>query len=130
MDDQSDDIFLSQSSQFDENALNEMDARAQPENTVKNNRWTMTGLKGWLQKRQINVDLKHASGEELAPILRFYGEVRSTGGKVLTPSSLIGLGAGIQRALMLERDDPLDVIHSDVFAKANSTSTAKCKLYA
>ena len=78
-----------------------MDARAQPENTVKNNRWAMTRLKGWLQKRQINVDLKHASGEDLAPILRrFCGEVKSTGGKVLTPSSLVGLRAGIQMALI------------------------------
>ena len=78
-----------------ENVFNGMDARAQPENTVKSNRWAMTRLKGWLQKRQINVDLKHASGEDLAPILRrFYGEVKSTGGKVLTPSSLVGLRAG------------------------------------
>ena len=86
-----------------------MDARVQPENTVKNNRWAMTGLKGWLQKRQINVDLKHASGEDLAPILRrFYGEVKSTGGKVLTPSSLVGLRAGIQMVLI---DLELFVVH-------------------
>ena len=99
---QDDDNIPSQSSQMDEDAFNNMDANAQPENTAKNNRWAMSRFEGWLRKRQIQIDLNSVSGEELAPILRrFYGEVKSTGGKVLTPSSLVGLRAGIQRSLMM-----------------------------
>ena len=129
--DQTEDNFLSQSSELDEDSLNDMDAKAQPENTLKNNKWAMARFEAWLRKRQINLDLVNVSGEELAPILRrFYGEVKSTGGKVLTPSSLVGIRAGIQRVLMQRRDVPLDIIHGEVFAKANNTFTAKCKLYA
>ena len=108
-----------------------MDAMAQPENTVKKNKWAMARFETWLRRRNIEINLKDVSGEELAPILRrFYAEVKSTGVKVLTQSSLVGLRAGIQSALMLQRNVPLDIVHGDVFAKANNTFTAKCKPYA
>ena len=123
--------LLSQSSELDEDNLNEMDKLAQPLNTSRNTKWAMTRFQSWVRKRQIEIDLKTVSAEELAPILRkFYGEVKQTGGKTLSPSSLVGIRSGIQRALMLERDVPLDIIHDHAFAKANNTFTAKCKLYA
>ena len=79
----------------------------------------MARFETWLRRRNIKINLKDVSGEELAPILRqFYAKVKSTGGKVLILSSLIGLEAGIQRALMLHCDVPLDIVHGDVFAKA------------
>ena len=121
----------SQSSQMDEESLNELDNAAQPENTARATRWAMSRLKEWLKKRHINIDLATVAAEELAPILRrFYGELKTFGGKPLTPSSLVGIRAGIQRALTLERPNPLDILHGQEFAKANSTFTAKCKMYA
>lgn len=126
-----DSVTLSQSSQMDEDALNDLDNAAQPENTVKATKWAMSRLRDWLKKRHVPIDVKTVTAEELAPLLRrFYGELKTFGGKPLTPSSLVGIRAGIQRGLTLERADPLDILHGQEFAKANSTFTAKCKLYA
>ena len=42
----------------------------------------------------------------------------------------MGIRAGLQRGLTLERAVPVDILHGQEFAKANATFVAKCKFYA
>ena len=108
-----------------------MDRSACPENTAKNTKWAFKKLTDWMRKRKVDVDLKTVSGADLAPILRrFYGELKSGNGKMLTPSSLVCIRSGIQRALVEIRETPLNIASDTTFTKANATFIAKCKLYA
>ena len=82
---------------MDEETVNELDTAAQPENTAKALGGQWQDLKR-TEKRHVNIDVKTVTTEELAPILRrCYGELKTFGRKALTPSSLVGIRAGIQR---------------------------------
>ena len=121
----------SQESSLDEEELDVMDRSACPENTAKNTKWAFKKLTDWLRKRKVDVDLKIVSANDLAPMLRrFYGELKSGNRKMLTPSSLVCIRSGIQRALVELRESPLNITTDTAFAKANATFNAKCKLYA
>ena len=72
------------------------------------------------------------STESLAAVLyRFYGELRcEKTNAALNPSSLVGIRAGMQRALQQRRTDSVHIVQDPVFAKANNMLKAKCRLYA
>ena len=59
----------SQASSVDDEELDIMDRSACPENTAKNNKWALQKLNDWIRKRNVNVDLKTVSGDDLAPTL-------------------------------------------------------------
>ena len=60
---------------------------------------------------------------------RFYGEVRGKQGSDLSPSSLVGIRAGLQRHLSGMRSDGMDITKDPAFSAANKVFKAKCRLY-
>ena len=70
--------------------------------------------------------------EDLAGLLyRFYGELRCDKTKAaLSPSSMVGVRAGIQRALQQRQPDGIHIVQGTVFAKANNSFKAKCRIHA
>lgn len=78
----------------------DMEAKAVPESTSKATKSGVKKLLEWMRKRKIEVDFMSVTSEELAPILRrFYAEVKKEDGRALSPSSLVGIRASINRYL-------------------------------
>ena len=124
-------LSQSQSSSVDESEMERMEQEAVPDAT---SRATKSGVKkflDWARKRNMEVNLHSITGSELAPILRkFYAEVRKDNGKPLTPSSLVGIRAAINRHITsapFYRN--LNVVAGPDFVVANKMFDTKCKLY-
>ena len=120
------------SSQLDENTLSEIEKEAEQGRTNQATAWAWNKFIAWLNKREIVEDPVVMKPEDLAGVLyRFYGELRSDRTKAaLSPSSMVGIRAGIQRALQQRRPDGIHIVQDPVFAKANNIFKAKCRLYA
>ena len=71
------------------------------------------------------------SEDDLAKILRkFYAEVKKEDGKPLTPSSLVGIRAAINRFLVASPYyRKINIVSGQNFTIANKMFDAKCKLY-
>ena len=126
------DIPLSQSSSVDEAEMERMEKEAVPDAT---SRATKSGVKkffDWTRKRKLDVNFHSITSSELAPILRrFYAEVRrKDSDKPLTPSSLVGIRASINRYITsapFYRN--MNVVAGPDFVVANKMFDTKCKLY-
>ena len=80
---------LSQTSNLGDTELDQLVNVSRPDNTMKNTKWGVSRFTQWCTKRNISVDFHTITPETLVPILRkFFAEVKSTGGRPLTPSSL------------------------------------------
>ena len=90
-----------------------MGEEAVPENTSRATKSGIRKLLDWMKSRNIDINFQSVKAEELASVLRrFYAEVKKENGQALTPSSLVGIRASINRSplphfieiLMLYRD--------------------------
>ena len=122
----------SQESQLDEQQLEEIIREAEQEGTKMATKWAMKKFSNWLEKRSINIILSTAPSQKLAKVLqRFYAESKAEKtGQALSPSTLIGLRAGIQRGLLEIRTDEVNIVRDVAFSKANKMLAAKCRTYA
>ena len=86
-----------QGSQLNEEQLCELMQEAEQEGTKTATKWAMKKFRSWLEKRKINLELSTATAQVLATSLyRFYAESKADKtGDALSPSTLIGLRAGI-----------------------------------
>ena len=118
-------------SDLDDDALDRLVGKARPKNTHRNTKWGLNRFNGWCLKRKIDVDLHTVTALDLAQILRkFYGELRSQSGDVLSPSSLTGIRAALHRVITsppLSRS--INIISDREFMQANVMFITKCKLY-
>ena len=124
-------LQLSQSSSADEEEMARMESETIPGSTSNATKSGVNKLLCWLKKRNINVNFHSISAEELAKILRrFYAEVKKEDGKSLTPSSLVGIRAAVNRYLLAApyyRN--INIVSGPEFTIANKMFNAKCKLY-
>lgn len=92
----------SQESNLDEKDLDRLVLDSKPENTRKSTKWGFSKFKSWMEKRNILVNFKTVEADELNNVLRkFYAEVKSAKNEMLTPSSMTGIRAAINRTLHL-----------------------------
>ena len=119
-------------SQMDEDMLRQIEEEAEQGRTIQQTSWAWKKLLGWLERRKIPDAPVEMAKEKLAEILyRFYGELRCEKTKAaLSPSSMVGIRSGIQRALQLRRSDGIHIVQDPVFAKDNNIFKTKCRLYA
>ena len=120
------------SSQLNDDMLREIEKEAEQGKTNQATMWAWNRFDNWLKKRGITEDPIMMKPEDLAAILyRYYGELRCEKTKAaLSPSSMVGIRAGIQRALQQRRSDGIHIVQDPVFAKANNIFKAKCLLTA
>ena len=123
--------ILSQSSDLDKQALDEIENKAQAINTRKATAWGLKKIEKWSLKRNIKIDYEVISPTELNEILRkFYAEVKTEKGKKLTPSALTGIRAAIHRHITsapISRN--MNILQGSEFVTANKMFEAQCKLY-
>ena len=124
-------IPSSQDSNLDENELDNIITQSKPENTKKCTNWGFHKFQRWAEKRNIVVDFKTITPNELNEILRkFYAEVKSEKGTMLTPSSMTGIRAAIMRTILSPPySRNMNIISDREFATANDMFSAKAKLY-
>ena len=124
-------LSSSQSSSLDEEEMVRMETEAVPESTSKATKSGVTKISNWLKKRKMDVNFHTVSAEELATILRrFYAELKKDNGDPLTPSSLVGIRAAINRHLVSAPFyRKMNVVSGDEFVIANKMFDTKCKLY-
>ena len=101
-------------SQLNEQQLHELMQEAEQEGTKTATKWAMKKFRSWLEKRSINLDLATTTAQDLATSLyRFYAECNADkSGEALSPSTLIGLRAGIQRGIVELRNDEVNIEES------------------
>ena len=89
-------LFSSQNSDLDNEQLDEIEEKAQAKNTKRATEWGVKKFEKWCEKRKITMDLKTVSATDLSEILRkFFSEVKTEKGQVLTPSALTEIRAAI-----------------------------------
>ena len=118
-------------SQMDDEELRRLEQEAEQPGTASATKWAMDKFLNWIRKRKIACDLETIEKEELGKILhQFYGEQKNTKtSKALSPSTLNGLRAGIQRGICQLRHD-IHIVNDREFMRANKILNAKCRLYA
>ena len=83
-------------SNLDDVELEELILGSKPETTKRCSRWGMSKLETWLEKRDISLD-----PETLNKVLRkFYGKVKTGKNDMLSPISMTGVCAVINRTLL------------------------------
>ena len=121
----------SQSSVIDEEEMVRMEQEATPESTSKATQSGMNKFLSWKIKREIDINFHSITATSLALILRrFYAEVKKENGKPLTPSSLVGIRAALNRYLVgAPFYRKMNVVSGPEFVIANKMFDTKCKLY-
>ena len=122
---------LSQSSDLNEEQLDEIELKAQAKNTVRATEWGVSKFEKWCQKRNVEIDFASVNPEELSEALRkFYAEVKTEKGEALTPSALTGIRAAIHRHITSAPfSRKLNILQDSEFMSANKMFEAKGKLY-
>ena len=120
------------SAPLSEEEMQAIERNAIPDTTTKA---TIAGVKKfqlWRNKRRIDINFVTVKATELNNILRqFYAEIRAINGNRLSPSSLVGIRAAINRHVRgtpLHRED-INVVAGPEFLSANKMFEAVCKLY-
>ena len=92
---------------MDEEKLQRLEQEAEQEGTASATKWAMQKFPNWLRKRGTKCGLATVEIGELGRILhQFYDEQKDTKTPgALSPSTLNGLRAGIQRGICQLRDD-------------------------
>ena len=126
-----DDFVSSQGSNMDEEQMQAMEASAIPNSTSRATKHGVKKFDEWAAKRKIEVFFHAISAEELAAVLRkFYAEVKQQNGKMLSPSSMTGIRAALNRFV---NGSPFyrnfDIVAGPDFIAANKMFDARCKLY-
>ena len=121
----------SQSSVIDEEEMVRMEQEATPESTSRATKSGMNKFLSWKIKREIDINFHSITATSLALILRrFYAEVKKENGKPLTPSSLVGIRAALNRYLVgAPFYRKMNVVSGPEFVIANKMFDTKCKLY-
>ena len=121
----------SQSSIVDEVEMAKMEQEATPESTSRATKSGMNKFVSWTIKREIGINFHTVTAGELALSLRrFYAEVKKENGKALTPSSLVGIRAALNRYLVSAPFyRKLNVVSGPEFVIANKMFDTKCRLY-
>jgi len=125
--------FSSQNSDSDNEQLDEIEQKAQAKNTKRATEWGVKKFEKRFEKRRITVDLKTASlsATDLSEILRkFFVEVKTEKGQVLTPGALTGIRAAIHHhptCAPLSRN--INILQDSEFMSANKMFEAKAKLF-
>ncbi len=121
----------SQSSELDEEEMNQMERSAIPANTSRATKSGINKFLEWSRKRDMSIDFMDVSADQLATTLRrFYAEVKKVDGKAVTPSYLNGIRAAIQRFCIgapFHRN--FNIVSGQEFKIANTMFKSKCKLY-
>ena len=125
------DLSSSQDSNLGDDQLDQLVSESKPGNTKHATNWGWSKFTKWMQRRDIDIDMKTVSEERLNETLRkFYAEVKTEKKAPLTPSALTGIWAAIQRAL---RSAPynrsINIIGDRAFTLANEMFKARCRLY-
>ena len=126
-------LFSSQNSGLDNEQLDEIEQKAQAKNTKRATEWGVKKFEKRFEKRRITVDLKTASlsATDLSEILRkFFVEVKTEKGQVLTPGALTGIRAAIHHhptCAPLSRN--INILQDSEFMSANQVFEAKAKLF-
>lgn len=85
----------------------------------------------WQRKREIDIDLCTIEPEDLAIQLRkFYAEVKTKDGQMMSPSGLRGIRAALHRIITappISRD--INILADRSFMHANKMFEAMCKQY-
>ena len=93
------DLSSSQDSNLGDDQLDQLVSESKPGNTKHATNWGWSKFTTWMQRRDIDIDMKTVSEERLNETLRkFYGEVKTEKKTPLTPSTLRGIRVAIQRA--------------------------------
>ena len=118
------------SSELGEEELENMVRQAEQKGTVRQTKWAVKKFEDWMTKRKVEVNMREVEPAALSGILkRFYGEVRGMQGSDLSPSTLVGIRAGLQRHMSDLRSDGMDITKDPAFSPANKVFKAKCRLY-
>ena len=111
----------SQNSDLGLEDLDQLQAKGQAENTKRATSWGIKKFEKWCDKRKLKVDFNCVKPVELSELLRkFYAEVKSEKGQLLTPSTLTGIRAAIHRQLTsapISRS--MNIIQDSEFLSAN-----------
>ena len=91
----------SQTSELDEDELNNLEAGSMPASTKRATEYGVRKFTDWIQKRGKICDLASIEPSDLSVLLRsYYAEVKANKqGTQLTPSTLTGLRAALHRYL-------------------------------
>ena len=121
----------SQSSNLDEQELDKLVIDSEPENTKRGTAWGYSKFGRWLEKRDIPFNLKEVTAERLNQTLRkFYAEVATEQNQMLTPSSLVGIRAAINRTIISPPySRSMNIVTDREFVTSNEMFSARCKLY-
>ena len=116
---------------MDEEQMQAMEASAVPNSTSRATKHGVKKFDDWAAKRKIEVFFHAITAAELAAILRkFYAEVKQLNGKMLSPSSMTGIRAALNRFV---NGSPFyrnfDLVAGTDFIAANKMFDARCKLY-
>ena len=117
--------FAQDSNEEEENCLR----KSVPSNTRKMTALWLKVLIDYLFERQIKLDLKTCSEEELASVLvRLYAEVKTKNGEEYRRPSLLAMRAALQRHISptLERTD-VNIVSGGKFTQANNVLDALLK---
>ena len=109
-----------------------MEEGARNDSTSKSTRLAAARFEKWCEKRSKPLNWLTSTAADLNDWLRsFYAELKNAGtGKALSPSSLVGIRAGIQRKLKqapISRN--LNILTGEEFMSANVMLEARCKGY-
>ena len=111
----------SQNSDLGLEDLDKLEAKGQAENTKRATSWGIKKFEKWCDKRKLKVDFNCVKPVELNELLRkFYAEVKSEKGQLLTPSTLTGIRAAIHWQLTsapISRS--MNIIQDSEFLSAN-----------
>ena len=121
----------SQDSQLNEEELDKLVEDSKAKNTKKCTTWGLKKFFQWSTKRNVQVDLKTITMEDLNDTLRrFYAEVKSEKKNMLSPSALTGIRAALHRALSsAPYHRNFNIIKDREFMTSNQMFIACCKLY-
>ena len=130
--DENEHIVMSQSSEMDENQLQDLEESAKPPSTKRSTVYGVKKFTDWLDKRSLDCNFHSVTPEQLNELLRkFYAEVKGQKqGVSLTPSTLTCLRAAIHRHLTCAPyNRTFNLINDGEFTTSNNMFSAKCKLF-
>ncbi|KAK3599109.1 hypothetical protein CHS0354_016368 [Potamilus streckersoni] len=114
-----------------DNRLDEWKSSGKSASTQNTDRWAVNRFQEWQVRQGITIDFATVEPRTLALNLRkFYAEIRTKEGKLLTPVGLRGIRCAIQRILMAPPyKRAINIVSDEEFRPANEMFEERCKLY-
>ncbi|KAL3862359.1 hypothetical protein ACJMK2_008331 [Sinanodonta woodiana] len=111
--------------------LDEWKSIGKSASTKNTDRWAVNRFQEWQVRQGITIDFATVEPRTLALNLRkFYAEIRTKEGKLLTPVGLRGIRCAIQRIIMSPPyKRAINIVSDEEFRPANQMFDERCKLY-